>query len=199
MVTLGEVLTFFLHYKYVAIVPLAIVEGPIVSLIVGFLASQSVLNIWVGLMVVFLGDFISDMVFYFIGRKGKAFVLRFTWLKVSEAKIQAVENQYEHAPWKTMILAKASYGLGIPFMVSAGISKMSVQSFVWYMGILNAMRSAILVMTGYYFGRAALEAGQEYLGWYTIGVIIGVPTIWFVVNKLSGKSETKNSTTDSSL
>ena len=51
------------YYKYFAIFPIAVVEGPIISIITGFLASRGIISFLGGFIAVWLGDFISDAIF----------------------------------------------------------------------------------------------------------------------------------------
>ena len=174
---------FFVKYKYFAIFPIAVAEGPIITIISGFLASRHVLSFLGAFLACFLGDLISDSFFYYIGRRGKNFVHKFKWLRVSDERIQRIEDQYEHSPWKTMIVAKVSYGLGIPFMLATGLSKMSFWKFLEFAGFLIGLLTILLMLIGYYFGRLAIKAGPQYIGYYTIAVIIIVPLIYLMVRK----------------
>jgi membrane protein DedA with SNARE-associated domain len=97
-------------------------------------------------------------------------VLKF--LHITDERLAKVETQYRESPWKTMIIAKVSYGLGTVFMVASGVSDMPVGSFLWFIGVLNAGRSLILVAIGYYFGRVALDLGAKYFSYYTIAVVV---------------------------
>ena len=185
--TLRTLIRFFIHYKYQAIFPIAVLEGPIITIISGFLISRGVLSVWGAFLVVFLGDAISDSVFYFIGRGGKKYIHKLKFLRITEERVARVEAQYERSPWKTMIIAKVSYGLGIPFMLATGLSKMSTERFLFFMGVLNAIRSIVLLSIGYYFGRLALRYGPTYITYYTVGICILVPLIYLIVKKFRTK------------
>ena len=57
--TLREIIRFFIKYKYQAIFPIAVMEGPIISIISGFLVSRGRLSLLPALLVVFFGDVVS--------------------------------------------------------------------------------------------------------------------------------------------
>jgi membrane protein DedA with SNARE-associated domain len=178
------VITFLAHYKYLAIFPIAVTEGPIISIICGFLVSRGVLSfVWV-FLVVWSGDLISDSFFYYLGRGGKRFIKEWNFFKINDERIAKIEQQYERSPWKTMIVAKVSYGLGMVFMVASGVSKMSFKKFIYFAGVLNAFRSLVLIAIGYYFGKLALRLGPTYITYYTVGVLVFVPCIYFLVKRL---------------
>ncbi len=182
-VTLRQIIRFFIKYKYQAIFPVAFLEGPIISIVSGFLVSRGVLDLFPALMVVFLGDVASDLLFYFIGQGGRYIIKFLKFVHISEERLQRLENQFTVSPWRTMIIAKISYGLGALFMVASGASRMSWKKFLEYMLSLNFIRSYILISIGFYFGRAALHFGPTYLQYYVIGVIILIPVGYFVYNK----------------
>ena len=186
-VTLRQIIRFFIKYKYEAIFPVAVLEGPIISIISGFLVSRGVLNLFPALMVVFLGDVVSDLIFYFLGRGGRYIIKYLRFLHISEERLVKLENQFTVSPWRTMIIAKISYGLGTIFMVASGASRMSWKKFLEYMLSLNFIRSYILLSIGFYFGRVALHLGPTYLQYYIIGVIVIVPIGYLFYNKFRRK------------
>jgi len=181
--TLHAIIHFFIQYKYQAIFPIAVAEGPIITIVSGFLVSRGHLDLWPALMIVFFADIISDSVFYFIGKGGRYMIKYLKFLHISEERIRRIENQFAYAPWKTMMLAKVSYGLGAVFMIASGASQMSFKDFLKYILGLNFVRSSILLAIGYYFGRAALHLGPTALRYYTIAVIILIPTVYFIYKK----------------
>ena len=187
--TLRQILRFFIKYKYQAIFPVAVLEGPIISIISGFLVSRGYLSLFPALFVVFLGDVVSDSIFHFIGKGGRYMINYLKFSRISEEQLRRIENQFATSPWKTMILAKASYGLGTIFMIATGAARMSWKKFLEYILSLNFIRSAILIAIGFYFGKVALHLGPTYLQYYVIAVIIIIP-VGYLVYKTIFKKKT---------
>jgi membrane protein DedA with SNARE-associated domain len=178
--TTRVLIRFFVHYKYAAIFPIAVLEGPIITIISGFLVSRHTLSFIPAFFVVFFGDAVSDTIFYIIGRNGRNLIQKLKFLRVTDDRINKMEVQYEKSPWRTMLVAKVSYGLGTIFILSAGVSRMSLQRFFQSAFVLNALRSIILLSVGYYFGRIALRLGPTYLQYYAVVVIVVLPLgYWF--------------------
>jgi membrane-associated protein len=176
----------FIHYTYAAILPVAIVEGPVISLVAGLLAAQGIVAFIPAYIVVFLGDFISDGFFYFMGRRGREAARK--WIpSLTDQKLAVIEDEFVRSPWKTMAIAKASYGLGTAFMMAAGLVRMSKKQFLISMGVLNALRSLILITLGFYFGRLLVRLSGAYLGWYAVAVICIVPAAYFIVWRMRTK------------
>ncbi len=181
--TTRQIVRFFVKYKYQAIFPIAVVEGPIITIISGFLVSLGQLSLLPALLVVFLGDVISDCVFYCIGRGGRRALQYVKFLHISESRLEKIENRYRLHPWKTMLIAKVSYGLGNMFMIASGASRMKWQDFIKYIASLDIVRSSILLSFGYYFGKTALHLGPTYLWYYALIIIIFVPTSYLIFRK----------------
>src|ERR1700681_1928234 len=58
------------EYKYLILFPLAIVEGPIIAVIAGFLCTAGFLNPLLVFPIIVLGDITGDSICYSIGRWG---------------------------------------------------------------------------------------------------------------------------------
>jgi membrane protein DedA with SNARE-associated domain len=183
-----QIIRFFIKYKYQAIFPIAVLEGPIITIISGFLVSRGHLSLFPALLVVFSGDVVSDTVFYLVGKGGRHIIQYLKFIHISEERLEKLENQFSGAPWKTMIVAKVSYGLGTVFMFASGASRMSFKKFLEYILSLDFIRSFILLTIGFYFGKIALHLGPTYLQYYAIVVIILIPLVYFVYNRKFKKS-----------
>jgi membrane protein DedA with SNARE-associated domain len=166
-----QLFRFLISYKYAVIFPIATLEGPIITMISGFLVSLGVLSFFPTLLVVWAGDMLSDSLYYFLGRRGRPFVERLKFLRMSGERIAKIEQHYEKHPGKTFVISKVSYGVGSIFLVAAGIAKISYQKFLEYVAPLNLLRSAALMLIGYYLGKGVRYSGV-YLEYYTIGVLV---------------------------
>ena len=173
---------FLVQYKYWVIFPIAIAEGPILALVCGFLISLGVLSFIPTLIVIFIGDIISDSIYYSLGKHGRRFVEKIKFLKITEYNLQKLESHYEKHPGKTIILSKASYGVGSLFLAAAGASKMSYQKFLEYITPTNLVRSTLLLLAGYSLGKA-IRSASMYIEYYTIGVIILLPLAYYIFKK----------------
>ena len=148
-----RLLTFLALYKYQVIFPVAIIEGPVVTVLSGILAARGTLSFLPAFAVVFAADMVSDPAFYLLGRFGRRLLQEFPLVRLPAALMNRLERQYERDPWKTMIVGKLSYGLGSLFMTAAGASRMPPLKFLAYVGLLDAAKSLLLLTLGYFCGR----------------------------------------------
>src|SRR5258708_12893626 len=66
-----KILELLVHYRYFVLFPISIVEGPIVTVLGGFLASMGQLSVLWVFVVVVLGDLVGDSLYYFLGTKSR--------------------------------------------------------------------------------------------------------------------------------
>jgi len=66
-----------LTYKYIILIQLSIIEGPILTVVCGFLVTLNVFDPIVVYVVMVLGDIAGDGLIYYIGYSGKRFLKYF--------------------------------------------------------------------------------------------------------------------------
>jgi membrane protein DedA with SNARE-associated domain len=185
MPTLPQIVAWLIIYKYWVIFPIAVFEGPIITIIAGFLASTGVLNFWLALTVVALGDLVADNLYYALGRYGREkFIHRFgKYLGLNEQRIIQLEKHFENHPWKTFTFGKFVHGTGSPILVAGGLAKVPYLKFIGYNIPTTVLNSSILIVIGYYFGHA-YQRFNTYLGYYAIfGALILVILYIYLIKK----------------
>ena len=70
MFDINGVLALIFEYRYVAIFALAFIEGPVVSLILGFLVAGGSFELIPTVGALVLGDLVPDTLYYYVGRFG---------------------------------------------------------------------------------------------------------------------------------
>lgn len=184
--TLDQLLNLLLVYKYLIIFPIAVLEGPILSILVGVLIAKGMLNPVLSYGLLVLGDIIGDTIYYCLGRFGGHPILR-KWghlINVTESTISKLEHHFHYkAPVKTLLLGKTQpWGAAILF--AAGTAKMSYLKFLCINLAASIPKTLILLLLGYYFNQAyvALDSYIQYAG--IILTIIAIPIIaYFFLRK----------------
>ena len=163
-----------LEYRYPMLVLLAFLEGPIVSFAGGFLASLGYFNPVVVLVILVGKDMAVDAVCYFIGKWGNRGRLVHHYsgkIGITEEHWDKLNELWEKKPWRTMFVSKLSYGLSIPFLISAGLTHMSYKRFWFYAAQIAFLQYGVLVIVGYYFGDTFAFAKKS-IDIATIGVSV---------------------------
>jgi len=194
-----QIAHLIIEYRYWILVPLAIVEGPIVAFISGTLAAIGYFNLY-GLMVFFFArDMIMDAAWYYAGYFGwkTAFAKRMlAKMNIQESHLKEVHQLWEKYPARTMFVGKLSYGIAVAFVAVAGVVKMSLAKFFSYGAVVAIVEYVGLLLLGYFFGDAfggsftgivdnaqyAIAAGFALLSAYYI-------LRWYIRQKFSKKQE----------
>ena len=192
MVSLGHLLVLFKYYKYVLIFPVAVFEGPIISVISGFLVSLGFLNGLLTYIILVCGDLVGDSLYYAVGRYwGNS-----AWAKkvmrplgYSENMEQIIENYFAKHKGKTLLLAKFSYGLGGASQVAAGIAKVNYYEFFLFSLLGTLPKSLILILIGFYAGSSYIKINSylNSIAFVTVSVVVALIIGYIVLNKLAKK------------
>ena len=150
-------------YKYLILFPLAVIEGPILTVIAGFLVSLGVMNLYIVYVIVVVGDVIGDALYYGLGRFGSGFLHRHgPWVGVTTERLERTKAVYRDHHFKAVALSKLIYGIGLIGMVVAGSLKMPYKRFMLAALLVSLAQSAILISIGIFFGYAYVQI-EHYL------------------------------------
>lgn len=168
-------ISLILQFKYLILIPLAAIEGPMIALVAGFLVSTGTLDPFLAFGILLLGDIIPDSIYYAIGRYGNQ--------RKAQEKIRLIANNYDtlvklwhRHPAKTMFLGKLAYGLSQFFLISAGLVKMPYKKFMSYALPVTFVQFGALMIIGYYLG-GSYEIISRYVR--DAGIVIAIFAIVF--------------------
>ncbi|MCX6731890.1 MAG: DedA family protein [Candidatus Parcubacteria bacterium] len=152
----AQITSWLLQYKYFALFPLAVIEGPIITIITGFFSSLGYINFLGAYAVIVAGDLAGDVLHYIIGRfGGRKFIDKWgRFIGVGEREVELVEKQFTKRGDKLLFIGKMSHGVGGAFLVAAGIIKMPFDRFFFSNFLATLVKSLILLIIGFYFGHA---------------------------------------------
>jgi len=155
-------------YGYAALLPLAIVEGPVVTVLAAFLASRDILNVAIVYVIVVFGDLIGDVLHYAVGR----WTLR--WLAVSRGRwsarlrrrVGALRAPIHSRAGRMLLFGKLTHSAGFAVLLAAGAARVPMARFLGYNLLGTLPKSLVLVLVGYCFGRlsAALQSELQIAG-----------------------------------
>ena len=171
--SLDHIVAWIIHYKYLVIFPFAVFEGPVITIITGFLASIGQLNFWVAFGVVGFADLVGDTIYYCLGRFGRErFLARFgKFFGLNPARVQQIEGHFQNHPWKIFGFGKIAHGTGSIILAAAGLSRVPYWEFLGYNIPTTLVNTFALVVLGFYFGQA-YNSIDQYLKYYSIAVVI---------------------------
>jgi membrane protein DedA with SNARE-associated domain len=188
MLDLNHVTSLLLEWKYYIIFPLAVIEGPIITVIAGFLVSAGFLNFFLAYALIVTGDLGGDTIYYLIGRFVKpAFRDKYgKYIGLSKERLDKIDYYFREHPHKTFALGKLSHGVGTVMLVGAGIMKVPYYKFILANVLPTMIKSLILLLIGFYFGKFLTEI-NHYLDFGALGIGILFAAIYILYLKYSKK------------
>ena len=183
MTPLQQILLWLSAYKYFALFPLAVAEGPIITVIAGFFASLGYLNFWFAYIIIVIGDLAGDAVHYSFGRwGGRKFINRWgKYLGAGPGQIETIKKQFDKRGDKLLFIGKMSHGIGGAFLIAAGLIKMPFDKFIFANMLATLIKSLVLLLLGFYFGHALTTINNylEKFSFISIGAAIFAFLIYF--------------------
>lgn len=156
MITLDAVVELVRTHGLLLLAPLSVLEGPIVTVIAGYLASLGLLSVSGALVVVVLGDLVGDTLLYLAGRKG---VKRIPpgWrsrLGLKPERVAALSAHFDIHGGRTLIIGKITHSAGAAILVAAGVARMPYATFLTWNLLATLPKSAAFLALGYGLGAA---------------------------------------------
>lgn len=182
-----EVLAILEQYKYFVIFPIVIFEGPIITIISGFLIYLGVLNPYFTYALLIIGDLIGDSLYYSIGR----FWGRSLWIKklapvlgFKENSVGTIENHFKKHLYKTLFIAKFSHGMGGTIQASSGMARVNFGQYLWINFVGITIKTLILLVIGFYLGESyiKIDGYLHYIAFFTISLALLI-ILYFVSRK----------------
>lgn len=170
--SLDHIVLLLEHYKYLLLFPLAVVEGPIITVIAGFLVTLGVLNPFVVYVIVVVGDIVGDTFWYAVGRFGHGGIVRGLerFFGVTSQKVARAKEKIEQNRFKMTALFKLTQGVGFAGLVAAGLARVSYPLFIVACLLVTLGQVLFYLIVGLLFGHAYQRIG----GYLNDAVIISI-------------------------
>ena len=172
------------------LLPLAIVEGPILAVIAGFFCTQGYLNPFIVYPVIVLGDVIGDTIVYTFGRWGvPAFPKKIVYkMGLKPGNIEKARFYFDANPKKTISLSKITLGIGVAGIYLAGNARIPYLRFLKICTVTSALQYIVYLSIGILFG-AAYKQINHYLNVFAASAIIALLSVilFFVVKSIRKK------------
>jgi membrane protein DedA with SNARE-associated domain len=158
-ISLATIPGLLLRYRYALLFPIAVIEGPIISVLAGFFVSTGQMNFLAVFLIVVAGDIVGDAGWYALGRWGsRTMIPRYGhYVGLTPARIKKGEEVFARHPTGTLLFGKWSHTFGLGILVAAGITKQKFGKFLIVNSLGTVPKSLLLLIIGYYFGRAYLQ------------------------------------------
>ena len=154
-----------------------IIEGPIITVISGFLVYLGFLNIYITAPLLIFGDLIGDALHYILGKYAthSIWVMKMVrFLGYDEVKEKLIGKHFEKHTGKTLLLAKVSHGVGGIVQVASGMVKVDFYQFFLFCFIGTIPKTLILFIIGFYLGNAYMKIDSyfDFIALITFSIVV---------------------------
>ncbi len=143
--------SFLIAHGSGLILPLAVVEGPIVSVLAGLLSARGDFHWYWALSLLVCGDLIGDAIYYWIGRTGRAPIAGLgRVLRIRNLVTPAVQVGLRRNSVKMQLIGKWTHSIGCIVLVGAGMLRLPFARFMLVNLLATLPKSAVLFGLGYF-------------------------------------------------
>lgn len=153
--TLESIIWLLEQYGYVLLFIVAMFEGPIITVLGAFLASQLYFNVFFVYAVVVAADITGDVLYYSIGRLASQNPRWYRVLGIDPQEFSELRAQFRNHLGKTLITGKFTQ-TGFIVLPAAGASRMPLIPFIGFNLLASLPKSLAFVLAGFFFGSAFL-------------------------------------------
>ena len=156
MLTSDVALHLIQSYGLFLLAPLAVVEGPIVTVLAAYLARLGYMDIIGVYLVCVLGDLIGDAWLYGLGRAGPNLISP-RWqarFGISEARLIALSDHFANKGGRTLLFGKWTHSAGMPILIASGAARMNFATYMGYNLLGTLPKTLVFVLIGYFIGSA---------------------------------------------
>lgn len=185
--SLTQIIAYLQHFRYLVILPLGVAEGPILSIICGFLIKLGYLGFWGSYLVLILADLIGDVLWYSIGRFGahKAIKKFGHFVSLDEPTMLKIEKKFKNHQNKALLISKMTGGFGFALvtLTVAGIIKIDFKKYMLLNFVGGFVWTSILIAAGYFFGHLYNSIDHAFRLAFVVGVALLVGAMLFGMQK----------------
>lgn len=167
---------WLLAYRYPIILPLAVVEGPVVMLLSGILIRAGLFDFWPVYLLLLIGDLIGDVGWYWVGRHGgRRFIEKYGGLvSVTNERIEQVERFFQTHHTRILFISKITMGFGfaIATLMAAGASRIPFRKYLLINFIGGFIWTGILIAIGYFLGNFYVTIDRDLRWMFILSVIV---------------------------
>jgi membrane-associated protein len=144
---------FLIAHGSALILPLSVIEGPVVTIFTGFLAARGYFHWYWALCLLIGGDLIGDLVYYWIGRTGRSPLAGLARrLGVRRTVPREVQDGLTQNAAKMLFIGKWTHSIGWLVLIGSGMLRVPLPRFLLFNLLATIPKSAVLFCIGYFVG-----------------------------------------------
>lgn len=140
------------------IAPVALVEGPVISILSGWLARMGMIGLPKLYLCLVLADLAGDVVLYAVGRYGRG---RAAFWQASPRFRKGLARglrAFRARGGRILVLGKITHSAGFAVLLAAGLARMPFGRFLVLNLAATMAKTALFMAAGWIFGEVAMQA-----------------------------------------
>lgn len=139
--------------------PLAVVEGPVVFVIAGYLVSLKLLALRTVILCLVLADVAGDLAVYALGRFGRRAIPfgALSRVGLTRLRLARMVRGFRARGTRLLVIGKLTHAAGFAVLLAAGMVRMNVARFLAISLLTTLPKVVVLVALGHVFGTAWLS------------------------------------------
>lgn len=179
----SEILGLLSAHPYAVLLPLAVAEGPLVTIACGVLVAAGQLEFWSVLAIVVAGDLVGDSALYALGRWGGTRMVTRWASQGTLRRAAALKDQFLHRADRVLVAGKLTHAVGAPVLIAAGFVRMTFGRFLTVNFLATLPKSLALICIGYAFQSGYTAIGQNMTYYYIVLLIVGVIVLYLLLSR----------------
>ena len=158
---LSHVLSLLGQYGYAVLLPIAVIEGPGITIVAGAMVAAGQLNGGVAFLLLVLADLVGDAAYYGLGRFAHAPVVHRIgdWLSLTPERLRPLEQRFRDNDWKLIMIGKTQ-PLGSLILYFAGASRVNFWRFMGLNLIGTLPKVLLFELAGFFLGKSLLRSDR---------------------------------------
>ena len=181
---IDQVVGFLESSKYVLLFLGSYFEGSVAMMTGGLLLRLGHVTLLPMYLALFLGDVLSDIMWYLIGYFGaRRFLLRYgKYMNITAPILEKVEGKFHEHHLRILVISKLTMGFGFAtaILATAGMLRVSFFRYLMINILCGLVWVSFLIGIGYYFGNVLAGIGRDVQIAGTIGMVV----VFFVIIRL---------------
>ncbi len=161
------------QYGYAVLFPIAVLEGPAVTIVAGALVASEQFNWLTVLVTLVAADLVGDVLYYSLGRWGHTpFLERLEKrLSLTPDRFRPLEEGLRRHDWKILLIGKTQ-PFGSLILYFAGATKMSVGRYIAFNLLATVPKVLFFEGVGYFLGASIAHSMKyfDYISFLLFGV-----------------------------
>jgi membrane-associated protein len=176
--------TFLIEHGGALILPLAVVEGPIVAVVTGFLAARGLFDWYWALCLLVGGDLIGDLIHYWIGSSGGPRLTRVSrYFGIRRDITPELKRELKQNAGKMWVVGKWTHSIGWLVLVGSGMLRLPLQRFIIVNFLATVPKCALLLGSGYFAGDNYPFVEDHFAVMTIVLCIIGVTAVAAILRR----------------